>query len=675
MASISIGPGGTAVQGSHQCSNNNLLGDQGNPLGALIDTLTEQRITGMTQMRYPSMAEAIDMHMPMRPATSSRVDGNKTYRTSVGYDNLLNSDGVKNITPGSGSYNNPVSLLTGCGDLRSKNIASTANTNAEACNPIIDGPMPIVGREEFGRQAFVTRLPIPPMCFADYTNKENFLMHLRAILSSVDNGTTARFAADQMRWVIGKTRFNGSPIQVSQGNGKAKLPVDAALFSSFTFGRVPQHYGSADWMAGMLRLSEIDPRQNLIVDLPTAIFRRYKEQLIASIGINVYENSKNLTNAVNGFIRDIQNETLIYQDEIYGRKITFRATTMPVYVEVEETLVGGGGWTFQEPWIYRDSETSGQVMSRHNPNWGVACSCANRTLAAIVMVSADDAKPFYKEPLPNDNPAAGINALINEYAAGQGSKVNTTLAQMYPSSVETVIFTGVEAQVFMLDKINERYREAGYGCDVASNIENTWIAGYTKIAAQFVENDPRALVSFMLRMPNSESCVDLVVACSDADVIPDAGAFDAETFAPVKQAVPLPEPVEPDEPEAGAAYVVGKSTTVTAPCEGTKTVSILFRRKGGTAGEITVDVAGTPSDHSGAVPGTVVFADGETEATLEFDIDPWVCENPEQDTETFVLTFSGDIGEDAITTRRICIKCNKACPAECEGDVGGCASC
>jgi hypothetical protein len=676
MASINIGPGGIAVQGEHQCSNNNYLGDQGNPLGALIETVTEQRITGMVKMRYPTTNEEVDRHMPMRALTSQRANGVITYRTSVAYENLLNAEGGSlDITPATAGYNNPRQLLDACGGTRDKNIGSRANTNAEACNPVIDGPLPIIGREEYGRRSFVSRLPIPPMCFHDFVNKENFLMHLEAVMDSVQNGLLARWGADQLRWIIGNTRYLASGYQVSQGNGKAKLPVSADLFSANAFGFLPSHWGSADWMAGMLRLSEIDPRQNLTVHLPTAIFVKYKEQLLTSIGVHLYQDARNLTSVANGFIRDIQNETLVYQDRIYGRKITFVATMQPIYVEVEETLENGGSWQLQEEWIHRDSETAGQVMARHNPNWGIACSCANKTLAAIVVVSADGEKAFYKEPLPNANPAAGINGLIDRYAKGKGATVNTTLAQMYPSSVEMTILTGLDAQVYMLDPINRRYRDAGIACDVANNVENVWIAGYAKIAAQHVENNPRSLVAFLLKMPNETECVDLSVACADADAIPEAGAFEPRLNPLAKQVVEIPEPEEPAEPAAGALFPVGKSTTVVAPCTGTKEVNVLIRRVGGTAGALTLNVAGTPSAHGGTVPGTVEFADGETEKNLTWEIDAWACENPEQETETFVLTFSGDLGEDAIETRRICIKCNKACPAECEGDVGGCASC
>ncbi len=676
MGSLSIGPGGIAQQGQHGCSNNNFLADQGNPLGSLLETVTEQRITALTRLRYPSMAKSIDPHMPMRPVTSSRIDGNKTYNTSVAYENLLNSAGVIDITPSTAAYNNPRQLLTSCGSIREKDIASRANANAEACNPVIDGPLPHVGREEYGRRAYANRLPLPPMCFMDYVNKEAFHMHLAAILDAAQDALVTLWAADRLRWIIANSRYNVAPVQQSGANGKARLPTDPSLFTGFTFGRMPEHYGTADWFATMLRQTEIDPRLPLTVHLPVAIFRKYKEQLIQQIGINIQSGAADLTSAVNGFTRNIQGEALIYQDDIYGRVITFQATTDPIYVEVKETTTGGGEWRFQENIIHRDSETAGQVMARNNPNWGVACACPNSVLAAIISVSATGDTPFAMEPLPNDNPATQLNSLIDQYARGKGGSVNTTLGQVYPSAVETVIFTGMEAQVWMLDPINQRYRDAGANCNVASNVEGTWIGGYTKIGGQFVEVKPRSLVNFMLRMPVTESCADIFSSCEVFQAVDEAGAFDAQTDPHIKQTVTVPEPVAAPEPEAGALFVVGKTTTVTAPCTGTKTISIQVIRKGGSAGALSLTVAGVETEHGGTVPGTVEFADGQTVALLEWEIPAWTCAvSGVQTSESFTLTFSGDLGEGAFTTRKICIKCAVSCPAECEVGTSGCASC
>jgi len=48
MATINIGPGGVAISAADSCSSNDLLASQGNPLGALIESVEVQQITGIS---------------------------------------------------------------------------------------------------------------------------------------------------------------------------------------------------------------------------------------------------------------------------------------------------------------------------------------------------------------------------------------------------------------------------------------------------------------------------------------------------------------------------------------------------------------------------------------------------------------------------------------------------
>src|SRR6187431_657075 len=156
MASISIGSGGYAIAGS-PCVNNTFLADQNNPLGALRDTLTIQRVTGLTTMLYPDMARQADRHMPLRGSTASRVDGVVDYKIAVGYDNLLSQTTLTDVTPSSSPYTDQRQLLTACSANRIKDISASTNGNAEGCNPAIDGPVPVLGHEAFTRRGYVLR--------------------------------------------------------------------------------------------------------------------------------------------------------------------------------------------------------------------------------------------------------------------------------------------------------------------------------------------------------------------------------------------------------------------------------------------------------------------------------------------------------------------------------------
>ncbi len=677
MADIAIGPGGFEIGGTPGAANT-FLADQNSPLGALKDTLHIQRIGAMKKMLYPPMAEEVDQHMPFRPSTASRVDGVLDYQIGVGYDGLLNETQLTDVTPSSNPYTDTRQLLTACHDHRSKGLSASTNGNAEGCNPSIDGPMPVLGTEGYSRRGYVLRLPIPPICFTSFANKEGFHDGLIATLDAVQNATVTGFAAGQKRWQIAHSRFNIAPIQQNLGNGSARLPVSADLITPYTFGRVPEHYGSFEYIASMLRLTELPRMKNCTVHLPASIFERMKMDAGAALGVNIFEQAANLSQAINGFNRTVLEDSIVYTDRSTGRKIKFMATMNPVYVEVQETGPNRGDWQFQEPWIFRDSETAGSVMPRENPNYGVACSCAGRVLAAIITVSCDgDQKPFAKEPFPV-NPDSGLRAAINRFN-GAGSKVNTTLQELYPTSVETRIFTGLEAQKWMLDELNERYAAAGYSKKVASNIENTWISGFCKISGVFVEVNPRQVVNFMLRVPAVNTCVELFAPCEDEVVIPEAGEVEPLINAIPKQVLPIAPP-EPEPPAAaGTIFVIGRGKSVVAPCEGddaeNKEVSIKLVRRGGTAGALTVNVSATETDHSDAIPSSVVFADGETVKYLTWDILPWSCVDGVTATEKFDITFSGDVDPDTTVSYPVCIKCNKVCPDDCGVPDSSCLTC
>ena len=675
MADITIGPGGLAVSGEHNCATRNFLGDTPNSLGTLKNLLTEQQLIGITTLEYTTMGQEVDNHMPMRASTSNRVDGVVHYRTDVGYDGLLNTSGAGDATPETGTYTDTTAILDACGVSTNKGIAGSINLNSEACNPSINGPRPLIGQESYSRELGFTRLPIPALCFMNFVNKEAFYEHLSAVLRAVRNGVVTRMAADDYRWMLAHSRFNVSPVVQAKSGTKGVLPDSPDLFTQFTFGRMPEHYGSADWMASMLRYSELPQNKNVTVRLPVAIFKKYKEQLATSIGMNFFEQSSNFTKAINGFIMSSQGEDLIYQDEVTGRRITFKASTTPVYVEVEATGPAKGSWQFQEQWVARNSETANQIFRRENPNYGRSCSCTGKVLAAIVTVTVDGEKPFYAEPAPDNNPDTRLRSLIGQYAKNNGVDLNTTLGQVYPTSAELKIWTGIEAQRWVLDPINQRLQAAG-SCEQLSNIESTWIGGYAKMGKVRVENNPRQFTAFMLRMPKVSSCVELIADCADFDAISAAGEIE-----PVLRATPvvlaeIPEPVEPTTPPAGTISPVGNVTKVTASCTDLKTVVLRFVREGGSYGALSITVTATPSAHANTIPSTVNFADGQTQASISFTVNAWAADP--QEVENFTITYSGAaLDAGAYTTRLVCIKSNPSCPGLCVADEegSGCPTC
>lgn len=674
MADYNIGPNGLQFGGTPICSNNLLLGDANNPGSVLKERLTEQYFRGITRTKFAS--NVMDDLMPMRASTSQRTSNVDEYRVAVGFDGISNSGGLISAAQSTGGFDLERQFLNQCGRFVTKAMPARGNLNAEGCNPVIDGPMPYVGMEGVSREPFYLRAPILPLCTQDYVNKDPgvWAKTLDAIIQTTIDANIYRWQLGKMRWAISKSRWLASPIQENKGNGNGAVPISPALFSKFGFGRVPTHYGSPDWFSGMIRETEMPIDKDITVELPVAILVKYKKQYLKSIGYNNFGSPTEASSQLNGYFRTIQDENLIYRDLATGRKITFKGTTRPTFVEVTETGTATGEWAFQEKEITRDSENAGLVMPRPNPLWGRK-ACDGKTLAAIVAVYADDTPPFYTEPMPNNNPDAAVAGVIAKYGGG---KVNSTLLDLYPSSLEIRLLTGLDAQVHLIAPLNRRYRDAGWTCDKFSNLEDTYVGGYVKIGGVFVENEPRNFAFFMLKMPlENTECVEYLVEPADAPVIPAEIDLDPVNRMEARKAFVPPAPPTPAAAPAGTIRAVGRSKNVKAPCTGTKVIELAFERVGGTAGSLTLAIAGTATTHITGLPTSVVFADGESYKVVTATAQAWACPSDVPATESVTLTFGPtNLTSGAYSTKKICITCNSACTTnDCPAIEGDCKTC
>lgn len=676
MATIALGPNGVAIEGNDTCANRDFLLGQAGPYGNLVNILMDQRLIGMKEWMYDDWGLEVDRHMPMRPNSvrNGNITETRHFKYDLAYDGIMNMDLGRNILPEFADYDIDQKYRDSCGLNTLSSLSSSGNVNAEACNPGLDGPMPTSGVEWYGRTATGVRMPLPPLCTTSFPNKEGFSMVVAAALRAAKNAAATAFRVLQHRWIISQSRYNASPLYTSLGNGQIQLIDSPDLFTANKFGHVPTHWGSAAWFASMIQYSEIPDAPNITVSLPPAILEKFKQDYMRSIGFNLWSEAQNITRDVNGYIVQALEESLRYTHPTTGQKITFVASSNPIYVEVKELGPEKGTWSYQEKWVKRDSEQEGQIFRRRNPNWGRQCACPGSILAAIVTVTADGGgKPFYKEPLPNNNPPADIKNIFAQYAGRNGIQLNSSLADFYPSTETTTILTGLEAQAYILDPANAKARAAGSACDVASNLKNAWVGGFTEIFSQFVAVAPREIAHFLLRMPKMDMCSVAPVFCDEPSIVPAAGEIDPQINPFYKNPELVPDPVPAPTPAAGEVYMLGKITRVTADCTADKAVSFVLQRFGGTYGAITITIAGTPSTHGGTPPTTVTFADGDEFKTVTWDIDDWNNTDPDTANETFNLTLTG-LAADGYNVRQICIK-PPLCTSACDDDTTGCTSC
>lgn len=667
MATITLGSNGFSAAGD-TASPAFFQDTAAAPYGALKEMLGVQHLRGVQAAKFTGVPEAVNRHMPTRAPTANRIDNVVDYRISVGYDNLVNTGGLIDVTPSTSAFNVTRSIQGSCpGSPTTATIGNRASLGSYACNPHISGPTPILGLEASTRQAFTSNLPIPAICFGDYTNKEGFYVALEKTLEAVRKGVVHRFAYDRLKWMIGQGRYNAAPVAIPAGSGMVTLPDSDTLFSQNTYGRVPQHYGSPLWIANMLRRTDIPHDVPLTVSLPTAILTKYKAQLFSQFGIDMTTGPGSVSRSIGEYQVDVVNGDFVFIDLVSGRRITFKNDTAPVYVEVVSDGPALGELFFQEAHITRASETSGQYMpNQPNPNYGRACSCSGRTLAAIVTVTPDNGdKPFYLEGFPS-NPDAGLKSVISRLAAD--AKVNTNLAEFYTTSVRTTIFTGLECQRYVLDPLNQIARERGYAADIANNMLNTHMGGFVSISGVFVENNPRQFVSFLLAVPpQKDACVEVLACLDDPTSIEAGGEFEFGTITETQPLV-LPEPPEPTAPPGGSLFPSAGSIRFKAPCTGTRVVTIKIRRKGGSAGSKSITASASLSAHADSVALTspIVFAEGETEKTLSITLEAWSTTTATS--ENFVITWGGDLGAGAHSTTTVCVLSNTSCPDTCELD-------
>jgi len=391
---IALGPNGIAITGDNSCDNQDFLLGQGLPYGNLLNILQDRRFLGMREWLYDDWGLDIDEHMPMRANTA--LNGNimdtNHYRLDIAYDGVMSQSFARNIMPQLADFDVTARFRDSCGLSTFTDIASSGNVNPDICNPGIDGPMPTSGREKYGREAYAVRIPVPPLCVGAFTNKEEFTRMVGAALRAAKNMAATAFRVEQYRWIIKRSRYNAAAISAPMGNGRVQLIAQEGVFTPYKFGHVPNHWGNAPWFARMLQFSEIPKKQSVTVWLPPAILEKYKEDYIRQIGVNIWSEAQNLTRTVNGWQAQALGETLVYIHPTTGQRITFKASQSPIYVEVKSLGPDRGTWGFQEKWVKRPSEQSGQIMRRDNPNWGQQCACPNSVLGAIVSVTAVQAE-------------------------------------------------------------------------------------------------------------------------------------------------------------------------------------------------------------------------------------------------------------------------------------------
>lgn len=685
MANVWVGPEGASFEdiGDLSCAPTTNTSTT-HMLGAIQNVLAERFFLG-SQYAKPNFID-IGRHLSMKPSSSGQITNTYNYESFIGYTNSANDRrGYIDLTPTKSSKTGNFSTLNACGINVPRSIALSLETNARGCAPGgVDAALPHYAREQYARVAFGTIQHLPAMCTQEFIEKDpkEFVSVFRDYMRAVEDHLRYSHELEEYRWVISQTRYNITAWAQTALDGNAQLVEDESVIQAFSFNQVPNHWGSAEWISQMLKMTALDHTMAMTVPLPVSILLEYKKQLNAQYGIIFMGSPGGFTGDLNKGQVTLYDDSIVYRDLQTGRKLTFTADPNPVYVEVVDEGPEIGEWFFQEMYTTRLSDDSSFVVpGQFNWKYGVQCSCENRTLAALITVSNGTA--FHKEPLPNTPPAELKAAIMDKV---RDFKLNASMAEVWTSTIKFEIFTGLEAEAYVLQPWRDKLIAAGFPCPVFDNSKNTWFGGRASQGAVYVTDRPRQIVNFLLAIPTQSKCVAAMTACPTPAVAPDPKEITPGERTTEDLQVNVPPAPEPTPPAEGEIFVLMGNRTITAPCTGTKTFNIGLRRKGGTAGAIAATLTKNAGESTVAtvfydqitVSSPVNFADGVTEGTSVVTIPAMVCgETDVEATQLLVIDVAGDISADTYQTITICIRCAEAdsCPDANCAPAGGCATC
>lgn len=633
-------------------------------LGALERTTNQILIEGFQDYSTPKFPLAGE---PVKPATFQTMSINSRVVQHVFYSNTKKTK-FYNPVPGLVNYELTQQLIESCGG----SIATAqfiANSNSIGCAPP-RFERGISGKDRYYQSAVTSGYELGPFCVTEYLDLENFAATLEAY-------KTAAIKAAGMSMEYEKVR---KFVEMSRANASAVAGTIQPVFSSGQYSEFPTSSGSLEWILRSIDLGiggEVPANVDIVVKTSAQLRKFWINQYNAQHGAHIQETLGSVAQNVKDYIISFeQGDDFVMRSLRTNRRVIFRISDMPLYVQVEPTGTDLAEWDFQDFYVTQpgNDTMSGQAngfRQAFNPHYGdptLYCQGTDIKLAEQILIYTDRA--FEYQSFPNNPLGVAI----------QG--VETNMANLW-NGTNIQWFTGVEVQNYFLDPMNVAF--AGTGFPQLSNISNTWFAGRLTFGMQFVENRPLEMMSLLIRVPQDEAplaATQTLIECGRPApiVITSAPTNSAPVFC-----TPIPDSSVPDG-VPGLAWTPVK-LSYELPASGTQSVTVYLQRTGGTTGTLTLpftvtnDTA-TQGDQFTLANGNVVFADGDDSATLTFvlnsvargDTDPcFVGANIVWDNSPVVLNTG------AVTTTRLCLKLYEAQaaynPAACDvdGDCGSCA--
>lgn len=583
---------------------------------------------------------------PIRAAQFQEMTGNRRYTYHAFYQQPQRAK-FYDPTPDRQTFTITRELLDQCGgDVVAARMIANANTIG--CAPP-RGPRGLTGKDVYGQTAAHTVAELGPFCITDFFELRDFQLMLEAYKRGAINYMSMALAYEKMR----------NYVAMSRNNGVAIAGTYKPSFVASTFRNIPDSTGSIEWLLAAIDHGiggEIDPGMTVEVNVSRQTFEYWLMQYKVDNDIELRTDPSQLLLQLKGYITAFdETGALTIQSRRTNRKVRINTSREPVYVEM--TVNGNAGeWDFQEYFkteLGDDSDTSQGQGFRQSMNtaYGDACTYCNgqpKVLVELIFIYADSA--FHYEAFPT-------NPLRSQIPAGVEANMQALWGGM-----EIEWYFGTAVDIYFLQEMNTML--AGTGAPCFNNRDNTWFAGRLKGGLQFVEDQPRQMMTLAVRVPGAKTPIKKSDGCCVPCTEPDAITITARPGQDPKLCTDIPA-AEADDLPAGCMLAPSR-LQFQLPCEGNLTIPMVFQRRGGTTGTLTVPFTitdGTALEGAGAdkhfllADGNIVFADGDDTAQKNIVLHPFRREAGDPKFVQAVMNYDNDpevLCEDSPATTKLC---------------------
>lgn len=525
------------------------------------------------------------------------------------------------------------------------------NANSLGCAPP-RGNRGVSGKDRYFSTAVTAPLDLGPFCVTDYLNLWDFAGQLEAMKKAAIEGSGYMLEYEKMRQFVA----------MSYNNASAVAGTTRPTFFRHQFGEFPTSPGSFEWIFQAvdtgLNPELSDMNYQVVVKCSRRLLQYWIEKFKRDHNITVWATAPNIRNDSIGYITSYEdNGDFVLTSLRTNRKIRFSVDVMPAYIMMKKTGNLQGSWEFQnffETEVGDDPENNqaNGFRQRGNPYYGDPCAACDgdaEVMAEPVFVYTE--KAFHYEAFPTNPLGTMINAGVN------------TNLNLFWGSTDIRWYFGAEVQEYFLNPIIDGYRQAGvvdFPC--WNNMDRTWFAGRINCGMQFIQDDPRLMMTLLFQVPGNNvileksDCLLPAVPPTPYDIRP------SDIIEEPRLCGELPYGYNEPADDVPGCIMPPPNLKAFMTLED-KTVTVKVRRVDGAAGSLTVNYAhedGTAIEgtHYDFTDGSLVFADGETVKSFEYTLKSVVRAPGEHFYVEFYINWTGSAGvlcDDAVDQSKVCL--------------------